>query len=104
MTYQGGPDKAARGPEAHRGMTRRAWLEFAGISLLWGLPYLFIKVAVEELPPVTVVFARVTMAALLLGPLAARGGVLGGLRRRLPQLVALSLLEITIPFLLISMG
>ena len=77
---------------------------FAAVSLLWGVPYLLIKVAVAELPPVTVVFARVTMAALLLWPLAARRGALRGLRRLLPQLVVLSLLEITIPFLLISMG
>jgi drug/metabolite transporter (DMT)-like permease len=85
-------------------MTRRAWLEFAAVSLLWGVPYLFIKVAVAELPPVTVVFVRVVMAALLLWPVAVRRGALQGLRRRLPQLVVLSLMEITIPFLLISMG
>jgi drug/metabolite transporter (DMT)-like permease len=85
-------------------MTRRAWLMFAAVSLLWGVPYLFIKVAVAEVPPVTVVFARVAMAALLLGPVAARRGALLELRGRLPQLALLSLLEITIPFLLIGMG
>jgi drug/metabolite transporter (DMT)-like permease len=85
-------------------MTRRAWLMFAAVSLLWGVPYLFIKVAVAELPPVTVVFVRVAIAALLLGPVAARRGALLELRGRLPQLALLSLLEITIPFLLISMG
>jgi drug/metabolite transporter (DMT)-like permease len=85
-------------------MTRRAWLMFAAVSLLWGVPYLFIKVAVAELPPVTVVFVRVALAALLLGPVAARRGALLELRGRLPQLALLSLLEITIPFLLISMG
>ena len=85
-------------------MTRRAWLLFAAVSLLWGVPYLFIKVAVAEVPPVTVVFVRVVLAALLLAPVAARRGELRGLRGRLPQLAALALLEITIPFLLISMG
>jgi drug/metabolite transporter (DMT)-like permease len=85
-------------------MTRRAWLMFAAVSLLWGVPYLFIKVAVAEVPPVTVVFARVALAALLLGPVAARRGALLELRGRLPELALLSLLEITIPFLLISMG
>jgi drug/metabolite transporter (DMT)-like permease len=85
-------------------MTRRAWLLFAAVALLWGVPYLFIKVAVAEVPPVTVVFARVALAAALLGPVAARRGALRGLRGRLPQLVLLALLEITIPFLLISMG
>jgi drug/metabolite transporter (DMT)-like permease len=85
-------------------MTRRAWLLFTAVSLLWGVPYLFIKVAVAELPPVTVVFVRVAMAALLLWPVAVRRGALRGLRRRLPQLVVLALLEIAVPFLLISMG
>ena len=77
---------------------------FAAVALLWGVPYLFIKVAVAEVPPVTVVFARVALAAALLGPVAARRGALRGLRGRLPQLALLALLEITIPFLLISMG
>src|SRR5919197_5580648 len=85
-------------------MTRRAWLLFTSVSLLWGVPYLFIKVAVAELPPVTVVFVRVAIAALLLWPVAVRRGALRGLRNRLPQLMVLALLEIAIPFLLISMG
>jgi drug/metabolite transporter (DMT)-like permease len=85
-------------------MTRRAWLLFAAVSLLWGVPYLFIKIAVAELPPVTVVFSRVATAALVLWPVAARRGTLRGLRARLPQLVVVALLEITIPFLLISIG
>ena len=29
-------------------MTRRAWLAFAAASLIWGVPYLFIKIAVEH--------------------------------------------------------
>jgi drug/metabolite transporter (DMT)-like permease len=85
-------------------MGRRAWLQFAAVSLLWGVPYLFIKVAVAEVPAVTVVFVRVAMAALLLWPIAARRGALRGLQRRLPQLVVLALLEIAMPFLLISTG
>jgi drug/metabolite transporter (DMT)-like permease len=85
-------------------MTRRAWLLFGAVSLLWGVPYLFIKVAVDEVPPVTVVFVRVALAASLLLPLAARRGALRGLASRLPALVLLALLEITVPFVLISMG
>lgn len=85
-------------------MTRRAWVLFAAVSLLWGIPYLLIKVAVEELPPVTVVFARVILAALVLWPVAVRSGALRGLHALVPQLVLVSLLEITVPFLLISIG
>jgi drug/metabolite transporter (DMT)-like permease len=85
-------------------MTRRAWVLFAAVSLLWGVPYLLIKVAVEELPPVTVVFTRVFLAALVLWPVAARSRAFRGLRALAPQLVLVSLLEITVPFLLISIG
>jgi drug/metabolite transporter (DMT)-like permease len=85
-------------------MTRRAWLLFATVSLLWGVPYLFIKVAVAEVPPVTVVFVRVALAAALLAPVAARRGTLRGLHGRLLPLLVLSLTEITVPFMLISMG
>jgi drug/metabolite transporter (DMT)-like permease len=98
------PPRDVAPPRYHRGMTRRAWLLFAAVSLLWGVPYLFIKVAVAELPPVTVVFARVALAALLLWPVAVRRGALRGLRRRLPWLLVVALLEIAVPFLLISIG
>lgn len=85
-------------------MSRRAWVLFAAVSLLWGVPYLLIKVAVEELPPVTVVFTRVLLAALVLWPVAARSRAFRGLRRLAPQLALLALTEITFPFLLISIG
>src|SRR5919204_25571 len=68
-------------------MTRRAWVLFATVSLLWGVPYLFIKVAVAEVPPVTVVFVRVVLAALLLGPVAARRGALRGCAAASPSLL-----------------
>jgi drug/metabolite transporter (DMT)-like permease len=85
-------------------MSRRAWALFAAVSLLWGVPYLLIKVAVEELPPVTVVFTRVLLAALVLWPVAARSRAFRGLRALAPQLLLVALLEITFPFLLISIG
>jgi drug/metabolite transporter (DMT)-like permease len=77
---------------------------FAAVSLLWGVPYFFIKVAVAEVPPVTVVFVRVALSALLLLPIAARRGALRGLRGHAPQIAVLAMTEITAPFLLISMG
>ena len=40
------------------------------MSLIWGIPYLFIRVAVEEVSPATLVFARTTVAAVILLPIA----------------------------------
>ena len=51
-------------------MNARAWLVFAGLGIIWGLPYLFIKIAVRELSPFDVAWGRITLAALLLAPLA----------------------------------
>ncbi len=52
-------------------MTRKGWLLFVAISVIWGIPYLFIRIAVRELDPVVVVFARATIATAVLLPLAA---------------------------------
>ena len=53
-------------------MTRRGALLFAAMCVIWGIPYLMIRVAVRELAPVTLVFLRTGLAAALLVPLAAR--------------------------------
>ncbi|MGI8563214.1 MAG: EamA family transporter [Candidatus Dormibacter sp.] len=56
-------------------LTRRGLLLFASMSLIWGIPYFFIRIAVSELSPATLVFMRTTLAALVLLPFAlARGG------------------------------
>ena len=85
-------------------MTRRGWLLFAAISVLWGIPYLFIKIAVREVDPSLVVCARVGLAALVLLPIAAHRGALRALRGRLRAVAALAVVQIAAPFLLISYG
>ncbi len=85
-------------------MTRKGWLLFTAISVLWGIPYLFIKIAVRELDPTVVVFARVGIAAAVLMPIAAQRGALQQLRGRLLAIAALSFVQIAGPFLLISFG
>ena len=51
-------------------MPRRALLLFAAMSVIWGIPYLFIRVAVAEISPATLVFVRTAIAALILLPIA----------------------------------
>lgn len=85
-------------------MTRKGWLLFISMSVIWGIPYLFIKIAVRELDPAVVVFARVGIAALVLLPIAARRGMLRPLRERWLMVAALALVQIVGPFLLISYG
>lgn len=86
-------------------MSARAWTAFAAVSTLWGIPYLFIKVAVEDgVPPAFLAWARVVLGALVLLALAWRAGLLGSLRGRWRWLWVYALIEITIPFPLIAAG
>ena len=86
-------------------MSTRAWLMFAAMSFLWGIPYLFIKIAVDEgLSPAFVSWARVLLAAVVLLALAARAGLLSQLRGRGRWLLAYAVLEIAVPFPLIAAG
>ena len=85
-------------------MTRRGWLLFATMSLLWGVPYLLIRITVAELSPFVVVAIRTGLAALVLLPLAWRSGALGALRGRWHLVLAFALVEITAPFVLIAYG
>ena len=52
-------------------MSRRGALLFAAMSIIWGLPYLLIRVAVRDLSPPTLVAARTLIGALLLLPFGA---------------------------------
>jgi drug/metabolite transporter (DMT)-like permease len=85
-------------------MSRRAWLSFAAVSVLWGMPYLFIKIAVMEVSPAFVAWARITGAALILVPVAWRLGAFRGMRRRVGALIAFAALEVAVPFSLIPLG
>ncbi|MDW5597447.1 DMT family transporter [Conexibacter stalactiti] len=86
-------------------MSPRAWAAFATMSILWGIPYLFIKVAVDDgVPPGFVAWARVLLAACVLLPLAWHARALGALRGRGRWLLAYAVIEISIPFPLIGFG
>jgi drug/metabolite transporter (DMT)-like permease len=86
-------------------MTRRAWGAFAAVSVLWGLPYLFIKIADDHgMPPLCLAWSRVVLGAAVLLGLAWRAGTLPTLRGRGRWLAAFALAEIAIPFPLIAVG
>src|SRR3954453_3440867 len=86
-------------------MSARAWLAFGCMSALWGIPYLFIKVAVDDgVPPAFVAWSRVVLAAVVLLALAWRGGALGSLRGTGRGLAPYPFLGISIPFPMIAFG
>jgi drug/metabolite transporter (DMT)-like permease len=83
-------------------MTRRAWILFVALSIIWGSPYLMIRIAVESVDPLVVAFGRTLIGALLLLPVALYRRQLTAAFRRWPALVAFTLVEITGPWLLIG--
>jgi drug/metabolite transporter (DMT)-like permease len=86
-------------------MTARAWLLFAAVSVVWGVPYFFIKVAVDaDVPPAFVAWSRVALGAAIVLPMASRRGALGGLRGRWRPTAAYAGCEVIVPFLLIAVG
>ncbi|MFT4157190.1 MAG: DMT family transporter [Microbacterium sp.] len=84
------------------GISRRGWLLFGAMCLLWGVPYLFISVAVESLSPAAVVAGRTLIAALLLLPFAIRAGALRAALKRWPWVLAFGLIEMAGPFVLLG--
>ena len=88
-----------------RRVSARSWALFAGMSLVWGIPYLFIKVAVDGgMPPAFIAWVRVTLAAAILLVLAKRAGLLPSLRGKGRWLLVYALVEIVVPFPLIAAG
>ena len=85
-------------------MSTRAWTLFAAVSVLWGIPYLFIKLAVEDLSPVMVAWGRIAVAFAILLPYAIHKGALRGLGRHWKPLLIYSVVEIVLPWPLIGFG
>ena len=85
-------------------MSWRGWGAFAALGIIWGLPYFFVKLSVQELSPVVVAFGRVALATLILLPIAWRRGALQSLARHRAAIFAFALAEFVIPFLAISFG
>jgi drug/metabolite transporter (DMT)-like permease len=83
-------------------MTRRSWALFAAMCLIWGVPYLLIRVAVRDFSPGTLVFLRTAIGGVILLPFAlSRGGFAPVLRRWRP-LLAFTVIEVGVPWLLLS--
>jgi drug/metabolite transporter (DMT)-like permease len=74
------------------------------LGVIWGLPYFFIKIAVQEVAPLILAFSRVLLAALILLPIAWHRGALRALAKHKGAIVVFALIEFVIPFSVISLG
>jgi drug/metabolite transporter (DMT)-like permease len=83
-------------------VTRRGLILFAALGIAWGIPYLFIKVAVSELDPAMVVLGRSALAAILLLPLAFFRREVWSVVRRWRPMLAYTVVEIILPWYFLS--
>jgi drug/metabolite transporter (DMT)-like permease len=83
-------------------MTRRALVMFGLMSLIWGIPYMFIRIAVAEISPATLVFARTAIAALVLLPIALLRFDLRPVLQRWRWVVAFAVVEVGVPWVLLG--
>jgi len=83
-------------------MSRRALALFALMSVVWGIPYLLIKVAVRDLSPAVIVEGRTLIGAVLLSPLALRQGRVRPLLAVWKPLVVYCVCELAVPWYLLS--
>ena len=83
-------------------MSRRGWVLFLVMSVIWGVPYLLIKVAVGEVSPVLLVFVRCVIGAALLLPWTIATGQLRPALRHWRALLLFTVLEMAGPWLLIA--
>jgi drug/metabolite transporter (DMT)-like permease len=85
-------------------VSARAWVLFAAASVIWGMPYLFIKIAVDEISPSVVAWSRLAIAAAVLLPVAWKLGALRGLGERWRILTLFAAVEMAVPWPLIGFG
>ena len=83
-------------------MTRRGWTLLILLGVIWGIPYLFIRIAVEWFPPSTLVLLRVVLAAAVLLPIALARGQWRALRGHWRWVILFAVIEIGVAWMAIN--
>ena len=83
-------------------MSRRGWILFIAMSVIWGIPYLLIRIAVRDFSPQALVFARTLPAAVLLLPIAVHRGELRQALRYWRWVVLFAVVEMVLPWFFLT--
>lgn len=83
-------------------MTARGWLLFAAMSVIWGIPYLLIKIAVDGVSAPVLVFARTAIGAAVLIPLALSRAAWAPVLRAWKPVLVFAFFEIVAAWLMLS--
>jgi drug/metabolite transporter (DMT)-like permease len=83
-------------------MSRRGWTLFVALGVIWGIPYLLIRIAVRDMSPPTLVFFRTAVAGAAFLPFLLNRATLRELRSHWRPLLLYTAIEVSIPWLLLS--
>jgi len=83
-------------------MTAKGWWLFAAMAVLWGIPYLFIKEAVDSYSPAAIVAGRTLLGAVVLLPIALHRKALRPALAVWPWVLAFGVIEMAGPFFLLG--
>jgi drug/metabolite transporter (DMT)-like permease len=83
-------------------VSRRGLALFVAMCVIWGIPYLLIKVSLEGLGPVDLVFVRFALGAVLLVPIALTRVEVRPILRRWGWIIAYTVIEMGVPWVLLS--
>ncbi|MEP7047862.1 MAG: DMT family transporter [Ilumatobacteraceae bacterium] len=83
-------------------MTKRGWVLFSAMAMIWGVPYFLIRVAVKQLEPPVVVLGRTSLSAIVLLILAGRAGAIRPALRRWRPVLLFAMMEMAIPWILLT--
>jgi len=83
-------------------MSRRGWTLFVALSVIWGLPYLLIRIAVRDVSPPTLVFFRTAVAGVAFVPFMVNRATLRSLWTHWRPLLLYTAIEVSVPWLLLS--
>jgi drug/metabolite transporter (DMT)-like permease len=83
-------------------VSRRGLALFVAMCVIWGIPYLLIKVSLEGLGPVDLVWVRFALGAILLVPIALTRVKVGPILGRWGWIVAYTIIEMGVPWVLLS--
>lgn len=83
-------------------MSRKGLLLFIAAGIAWGLPYFFIRIAVEDFSTPTIVFARVVIGSAVLIPLAIHRRALLPAVKKWRWVLAFAAIEMIVPWWLIT--
>jgi drug/metabolite transporter (DMT)-like permease len=85
-------------------LSKTGWYRFAIVGFIWGVPYLFLKVAVEEISPAVVVLGRVAIGAAILLPIALKRNVFFIPRKYWPFVLLYTVTELIGPWYFITVA